>query len=392
MKRGLNYLADIRIIIIVFVMLQAGIKFTKGDAPSTDFRNFYYPNAVNFLNQGTPYETPDGCRWTTNGDISRHGGQPPAYSLLIAAILGVGGGLNLLFIANVLLVVLAILFSYKIFLLVTDNKAIIFCSLWILVLNPAFLFLPISYNAEAMFACIVAGCFYFLVKALMQQKISYFITALIFLWASILTRSINLYMAPFILIPFLLSPLPKANKIILTFVTILFVFATSFLVANDSDHYIARTIEDGLIHESKSEVGAQLLKSLNITSMHWKSEFAAANFELLKSHPIALVNFWISKSWKVWYSTDSGNGQGVLLLFQGIHLLAFWMGIFLILFRRLRQPVILLFLMGILYTNAAATINLSIVRYIVPMAPFYIFTTAYLCHRYIGPLIKIKFA
>ncbi len=385
MKNILLYFTNIRVVLAFFLLTQAGIKMAHLDSPSDDFANFYYPNAINWLNDGSSYSTPDGLQWITNGDISRHGGQPPAYSLLIASVWGIGGGISMLFVLNVLMLMVAVWFSFKIFQSVTDNKVIIFGSLWVMVLSPPFIFITKFYNSEGMFTVLLAACFYFLVKAFQQQKSTFYIMGLLFLLASILTRSINMYMAPFLLLPFLVYAFPLKKKILFAGITFFFMIAISGIGSNDSSSYLRRTIADGLKRYEGDAVANKLIESVKPHKGKWETNFVNANFECLKTEPIGLLKFWLFKSFKVWYGTDSGGQQGLLLLFQGLHLLAFWVCAFLFLFRKLKHPVVLLFFMGVLYTNVLATVNLSIVRYLVPMTPFYIFCTAYLCHRFISP-------
>lgn len=385
-----KYVCNIRVLMAVFVLAQAAIHITGMDSPSDDYYYFYYPNAVNWLNEGVPYSTPDGKTWNTDGDIGRHGGQPPAYSLLIAALLKTGGGLNAIFWINVLLLVMAIWFSYKIFDEATSHKSIVFVSLWVLILNPAFLFIPKFYNSESLFTSLLVVCFFFLTKALQQQRLSPFLLALLFLFASIFTRSINLYLAPFLLLPFLMYIPSWQKKTAFAGVVVLFMIAVLGVKSNDDSSYLRRTIADGLKRYRGTEMADSLLAAVQPHKGRWETNFVNANTRLLKEQPVDWIRFWLIKSLKVWYGTDSGSQQGILLFFQILHLIAFWLSIVLFLIGRLKSPVVLLFISCVGYTCAVATVNLSIVRYLVPVAPFYIFTTTYLCHRFFTTIFTRK--
>jgi hypothetical protein len=383
MKKIIAYLFNIRVVLAFFLLAQAGVKIVHMDKPSVDYNNFYKPNAISFLNDGKEYKFPDGKLYISDGDIYKSGGQPPGYSLLIAFVLWLGGNDGSVYLANVLLMALAIFFTYKTYKIIAPEASYIYIALWVLVLHPGFLLIPKFYNSESIFCFIMALTAWLLVNAYTRKNIYWYACGLAMLFISIMTRSINLGMAVFIMIPFLLGAFKWPLK--LGFVSLALVMQVMVLnvgTQSDSGSYLRRTIIDGLKRFPDNEVAMQLHTSLQDKAGKWQDVYIDKHIELLKTQPLGLIKFYLFKSFRVWYGTDSGNQEGFLLLFQIMHLLAFWIVLFLWLFKKLNQPIILLFALMVLYTNILATLNLSILRYLIPLAPLYVFITVYLCHRF----------
>ncbi len=365
-------------VISVFIILQLIFKLLHLNNPSDDFKTYFWNNANNIQHIGYEFESLGGEKYIADGNIERFGYTPPAYTYLVAAIIKMGGGLGTLFYINVLLLCFTIAIAKKIFELVTDNSTIIYLSLWILVLNPLFVNIPRLYLSEGLFSFLTISSIYFYIVSLKNKNGFAFIIAVFLMMLSIETRAINLYLLPVLLLPFLFTKQIIWQKILYITVSIAALFISINLHSSNNSSYLRRSFADGLSRFEGNEVADKLHHSVGPKQDNWQSSFKSEIATQFTEHPVDFGKLYITKFVKSWYTTDSGNNEAIIWVFQMVHLLAFIILLILFLIRKIWDPHLFILLLVVLYTNLVVTATLSICRYMSPIVPLYVFCTVYL--------------
>ncbi|MDZ4759024.1 MAG: hypothetical protein SGJ10_12910 [Bacteroidota bacterium] len=364
-------------VVSVFIIIQLCFRLGHFDYPADDFKTYFWNNANNIQEINYPFQTLDGEKFLADGNIERFGYTPPLYTYLVAAIIKLGGGLSAIFWVNVFLLAFTISIAAKIFKLITQNKLIIYLSLWILILNPLFINIPRLYLSESLFSFLTISALYMFVVMQITKTWLPYIIALVLLFASIETRTINLYLIPLIAIFFLFVKQGIFQKIFLTLISFAVFFILISSTSNYNSTYLRRTVADGLSRFEGNPVADKLYNSVRPHQENWKATFNDELITQVKNNPIDFCNLYITKFVKAWYGTDSGDGELLIFLFQIIHLWAFVILLILFLIRKLRDPKIFILLLVILYTSIIATGTLSICRYMSPIVPLYVFCTVW---------------
>ncbi len=371
---------------MVFIITQLIFKFAHFDKPADDFKYYFWNNANNIQPVGCQFESLDGKKYVADGDINRFGYTPPIYTYLVAGIIIFGGGLNSIFFLNVLLMILVLLISKKIFELITSNQVIIYLSLWLMVVNPLFINIPRLYLSEALFSFLTIAAIYFYIVTLITKTSLPYIIGLFLLIISIETRAINLYLIPVFAFALVFAKLKIVQKIGLTVLSIVSFFILTSISSSESSKYLRRTVADGLSRFEKNPIANKLYNSVRPHQENWQITFKDELILQATENPVAFIKLYSTKFAKSWYATDSGENELFIFIFQILHLFAFIILLLLYLIRKFRDPKIFLLLLIILYTNIIVMGTLSICRYMSPIAPLYIFCTVYL-----GSIIYIKY-
>lgn len=342
---------------LLFLLLQLLI-YISGILPvSTDFREVYFPNALNHAGEGPlPYGlTPDGS-------LNRFGTMPPGYSILLSILLTLGASRLIIFS------VLALLGSFLLYVWQDIARALGFQARSIYIYSGLFLLYPLlavmapSMGSEMPFAVCISFSILALIRYIIQPKPLYIYMASISLALATEIRLAALGLL-FLLTFVLIIKRPRQPQMWIPALLLTGLLCIQFH-APVYQYYLHRTMLDGLSRYPDNAAAADIIRCAAPSTRHYLQAMSVGCWEALLNHPFEWITLAGMKLGDALWAFDSGRHYAPLMAGQLLLLVsALWY------LRHKPEAQWWIPMGGFVYFWLLAAATFSICRYLMPVFP-----------------------